>query len=70
MQRLKVFLQSWARDNTVAMNMFSSHKVVFYCNITIFVVDTPSRHRDLNIFKKILVPEALLRCRVVDAAKL
>ena len=31
--------------------MFSGHKVVCYCNITKFGVATPSRHRDLNIFR-------------------
>ena len=33
----------------------------------IFVVATPLRHRDLNIF---LISEALLRCRVFIVAKL
>ena len=51
-------------------NMFAGHKVVCYCNITIFVVATPSRHRDLNIFRIFLVPEALLRWRVVVVALL
>ena len=50
--------------------MFAGHKVVCYCNITIFVVATPSRHRDLNIFRIFLVPEALLRWRVVVVALL
>ena len=31
---------------------------------------TPSKHRDLNIFRIFLVPEALLRCRVVVVKKL
>ena len=39
--------------------------VVCYCTITISGVATPSRHWPLNIFKLLLVPEALLRCRVV-----
>ena len=39
--------QHW-RDN---VTMFSGHKVVGYCILTIFVVATPSRHRDLNIFR-------------------
>ena len=33
------------------MTMFSGHKDVCYCNISIFVVAAPSRHRDLNIFR-------------------
>ena len=49
--------------------MFSDHKVVGYCIITIFVVATPFRHRDLNIFF-FLVPEDLLCCRIVIIAKL
>ena len=50
--------------------MFSGHKVVCYCNITIFGVITPSRPRDLNISRFFLVSEALLRCRIVVVAKL
>ena len=40
--------RQYCRDN---VTKFSGHKVVCYCNITIFFVPTPSRHRDLNIFR-------------------
>ena len=58
------------------MTMSSGHKVGIYCNITIFVVTTLYKHRDLNIFRIFLVPEALLetntlsRCRCCEAKKL
>ena len=45
--------RQYCRDNET---MFSGHKVVCYCSITIFGVAIPSKHRDLNIF---LDPEAL-----------
>ena len=38
--------RQYCRDN---VTMFSGHKVVCHC-ITIFIVATPSRHHDLNIF--------------------
>ena len=45
-----VHCQSWAerqhcRDN---VTMFSGHKIVGYCIMSIFVVATPVRHRDLT----------------------
>ena len=40
--------QQNCRDN---VTMFSGHKVVCYCNIIVFVVATPSRHRDRYIFR-------------------
>ena len=58
--------RQFCRDN---VTMFSDSKVGCYCNINTFVVATPSKHRDLKI-KKNLVPDAILRCRVVVAAKL
>ena len=56
--------QSWAvgtRQYTVATGWpcFQATKLHW----TIFVVATPSRHLDLNIFWFFLVPDALLRCR-------
>ena len=41
--------QQHCRDN---VTMFSGHTVIGYCIITIFIVATPFRHRDLNIFRK------------------
>ena len=41
--------RQYCRDNET---MFSGHKVVWYCNITLFGVATPSRHQaDLNCFR-------------------
>ena len=40
--------RKYCRDN---VTMFSGHKVVCYCKITIFIVATQPRHRDLNIFR-------------------
>ena len=40
--------RQYCRDN---VTMFSGHKVVSLCNITIFGVATPSRHRDINILR-------------------
>ena len=50
-----LFLQYYFTIFVVAIpsnvTMFSGHTVVYFCNITIFVVATPSRHQDLNIFQ-------------------
>ena len=53
-------LQSWAQHNLVFRP-----QSCFYCKITIYIVATQSKHRYLNFFKNILVPEALLHCRIV-----
>ena len=51
--------------------MFSGHTVVGYGFIPIFVVATPFRRKDLNIFRFFFgFLEALFRCRVVVVAKL
>ena len=50
--------------------LFSGHKAVIFCNITVFAW---LLHLDTQIeifFEFCLVPEALLRCRVVVVAKL
>ena len=59
--------RQYRRDN---VTMCSGHRVVCYCNVTIFIVITPYRHRYLNIFLIFSVPETLLHCRVVVVAKL
>ena len=56
MELAELGTRQYCRDN---VTMFSGQKVVCYCNITIFVVATSSRHRDLNIFRIFLVPRAL-----------
>ena len=52
------------RDN---VTMSSDLKVVGFCSFTIFVVATPSTvdTETLIFFEFFLVPEVLLRCRVV-----
>ena len=40
--------RQFCRDN---VTMFSGHKVVCYFNITTFSLATPSRNRDLTIFR-------------------
>ena len=50
--------------------MLSGLKVVGFCIFTVFVVATPFRHRNLNIFRIFSWPEALLDCHVVVVAKL
>ena len=54
--------------------MLSGHKVFCNCHSTIFIVATTSRHWGLTIFRFLsgpwLVPEAILRGRVVVVAKL
>ena len=57
--------RQYCRDNET---MFSGHTVICYCNITIFGVANPSRHRDLNIFRTFSGPRGsitLSRCRGV-----
>ena len=59
-----------AGDNAT---MFSGHKVVRYCNITIFGLATASRHWYLNIFLIFSGPWGsitFLRCRCREAVKL
>ena len=48
--------RQYCRDN---VTICSGHKVVCYCNITIFDVATTSRQRDFNIFGIFLVREAV-----------
>ena len=48
-------LQSWARDNM--MTMFSGHKVVSYCSITIFEVATLLVSETLTFFDFFLIPK-------------
>ena len=58
------------RDN---VTMFSGLKVVGFCTFTIFVVATPSRHQDLNIFRIFSCPwgsVTLSRYHIVVVAKL
>ena len=50
------------------MAIFSGHKVVGYGNITILVMATPFRHRDIHIFL-IFIREARLCYIVVGVAK-
>ena len=63
--------RQFCRDN---VTMLPCHTVVYNCHYTIFIVATPSRHWGLTIFRFFsgpwLVPEAILRCRVVIVAKL
>ena len=55
------------RDN---VTMFSSHKSVGYCFITIFVVAKLYLDTETLIFIEFfLVPEALLRCRCRESLK-
>ena len=60
-------LQSWARGYTAATpwTTFSGPTMVYYCILSIFVVATPLRHRNLNVFEFFLVTKAELRCREV-----
>ena len=63
--------QYW-RDNET---MFPGHKVVCYCNITIFGCGYSiyCRHQDLNIFRKLSSPWGsitLSHCRCHEAIKL
>ena len=51
-------------------DVFRSQSCLLLPNYYIFIVATPSRHRDLNIYAIFSVPEALLHCRVVVVAKL
>ena len=64
-------MQRHCRDN---VTMFSDHKVVGYCIITLVVVATPFKHRDLHIVLPFFMSPKLyctvLRCRVVVVAKL
>ena len=70
-QYTELGMWKFCHDN---VTMLSSHKVVCNCNFSIFIVATLSRHWGLTIFWFFsgpwLVPEALLRCRVVVVAKL
>ena len=63
--------RQFCRDNVTTL---SGHKVVCNCHYTIFIAATPSRHWGITIFRFFsspwLVPETLLRCRVVVVAKL
>ena len=59
--------RQYCRDN---VTMFSSHKVVCYCNMTIHICCGHSifRHRDINIFRMFSCPQdsfTLFGCRVV-----
>ena len=59
--------RQYCRNNET---VFSGHKVVCYCNITLFGVAPPSRHRDLNIFRIFSGPccsITLSRCRCREA---
>ena len=61
--------RQYCRDNET---MFSGHTVICYCNITIFGVANPSRHRDLNIFRTFSGPRGsitLSRCRGVAVSR-
>ena len=44
--------QSKVRYNTAAINVtiFSGHKTVVYCTVSMLVVATLFKHQDLNIF--------------------
>ena len=60
-------MRQFCGDN---VTMLSGHKVVCNCHFTIFIVATPSRHWSLTIFFIFfLVPEALLRCRIVELSR-
>ena len=63
----KLGTRQYCRDN---VTMFPGNKVGCYYNITIFGVATPSKQRYLDIFRILLDPEVLLRCRFNEAIKL
>ena len=51
-------------------HVFRKHNIVDYCITPIFVLTTPFRYRDLNIFFFFLDVKVLVRCRVVVVVKL
>ena len=51
--------------------MFSGQQIVAYCIMSLFVVATPLKRRDINIFRIFFVAEAPLcwRCREAEQCR-
>ena len=58
--------RQFCRDNGTMFSGYSFYLLQYFCTC----LATPSRHRDINIFRSFLVLEALLHCRIVFVAKL
>ena len=56
--------------NNLVPHSLSGHKIIGYRIMSLIVMASPFKHRDLNIFVLFRVIEALLRCFPVAVAKL